>query len=156
MNLKQLPTFDTLEILSQYKKSKILANVNENKRTKPLKIVQTELTPKVVFDAENEIFEIIGRSMPYNSVSFYEPLHNWINQYKLFPNPKTEFVFKLDYFDTSSSKQILEIMKTLMKINHNGNEIVIQWYYEKNDEYLQEAGEEYAEIVGSILNPIKY
>jgi hypothetical protein len=53
----------------------------------------------------------------------------------------------MTYFNTASSKIILDILMKLEEIQEAGNEILIEWHYEEDDEDMQEAGEEYSEIV---------
>jgi hypothetical protein len=104
-------------------------------------------TPKVVFDADNDILKIEGRSIPENSTEFYQPIYDWLDEYGTTPNDSTNFVFKLEYFNTSSSKCILDILRKLEKIHEAGNTVEVTWCYEEDDEDMQEAGEDYQGIV---------
>lgn len=108
-----------------------------------LNLEGAEDTPKIILDKTNGIFEISGRSLPEDSAEFYRPILEWIAKYGGSPNPKTSFVFKLEYFNTASSKLILDILSKLEDIQ--GMNIV--WYYDEDDEDMQEAGEEFAELV---------
>ncbi len=112
-----------------------------------IKILGTDDTPGIVLDAENDVFEISGRSLPEDVTSFYEPVLNWLDEYSENPKPKTEFVFKLTYFNTASSKVLLDILMKLEDIHSTGKEVLVKWYYPDDDEDMQEAGEEYADIV---------
>lgn len=111
--------------------------------TKPLKIEPTHKTPHVHLNAEMGIFEIGGRSIPEDSVGFYKKIIDWIDEYAASPLPLTEFKFELEYFNTSSSKNILEILKRLEKIHNDINIIKVIWYYEEDDEDMEETGEDY-------------
>ncbi|MCC5920967.1 MAG: DUF1987 domain-containing protein [Cyclobacteriaceae bacterium] len=106
----------------------------------------TEDTPKIMLDKENGIFEISGRSLPEDSAEFYQPILDWIAEYSKDPNPKTEFVFKLEYFNTASSKLILDVLSALEEIDN----ISVLWYYHEDDEDMEEAGEEFEELVEGI------
>ena len=107
----------------------------------------TEDTPGIKLDATNNIFEITGRSLPEDVVKFYSPIMDWLDEYAKSPNEKTVFDFKLSYFNTASSKIILDILMKLEEIRDAGNNIDIKWHYSSDDEDMMEAGEEYAEIV---------
>ena len=72
-----------------------------------LNLKGTEDTPTIILDKKNGIFEISGRSLPEDSAEFSRPVIDWINGYAKEANPATEFVFKLEYFNTASSKLIL-------------------------------------------------
>ena len=78
-----------------------------------IKIKGTEDTPSVVLDAAENFMEISGRSLPEDVSSFYGPILSWLSEYAKSPNPKTVFVFKLVYFNTASSKLILDILMKL-------------------------------------------
>ena len=108
-----------------------------------LNLEGTADTPKIILDKENRIFEISGRSLPEDSAEFYRPVIEWINRYSQQPNAVTEFVFKLEYFNTSSSKLILDILSALEEIEG----MKIKWCYPEDDEDMEEAGKEFSELV---------
>jgi hypothetical protein len=110
---------------------------------KVLKLEGDDDTPAVTLDKTNAIFEISGRSLPEDTVTFYKPIMEWVDAYSLEPNPSTDFSFKLDYFNTASSKLILDLLNKLRKIN--GMRIV--WYSRDDDEEILEAGKEFLEQV---------
>jgi hypothetical protein len=121
-----------------------------------IKIQGTEDTPKIMLDAENEIFEISGRSLPEDVSSFYEPVLNWLNEYAENPNNKTVFNFKLTYFNTASSKLLLDILMKLEEMHEKGQDILIRWHYPEDDEDMAEAGEEYSDIVDVPFEQVSY
>lgn len=105
----------------------------------------TEDTPKIILDATNNIYEISGRSLPEDCAQFYKPILDWLDTLEL--SGKMSFVFKLDYFNTASSKLILDILNRLEKIKNKGKDVIVTWYYSEDDEDMQEAGEEFSELV---------
>lgn len=121
-----------------------------------IKIKGTDDTPNVILDPENEIFEISGRSLPEDVASFYGPIISFLDEYSENANNKTVFHFKLVYFNTASSKALLDILMKLEEMHENGKEILIKWYYPDDDEDMEEAGEEYAEIVDVPFEQIGY
>ena len=123
---------------------------------RPLKIEGTEDTPSIILDKTNNVIEFSGMSLPENVTTFYEPVFKWIDEYVESPNPQTEVIMKFDYFNTSSSKVILDILMKFKEIIDNGNEVIIKWYYKEYDEDMKEAGEEYTEIVEMPSEIIEY
>jgi len=121
-----------------------------------IKIQGTEDTPKIILDAENEVMEISGRSLPEDVSSFYEPVLNWLADYSEKPNKKTIFNFKLTYFNTASSKLLLDILMKLEEMHENGHDVLIRWHYPEEDEDMAEAGEEYADIVDVPFEQVAY
>lgn len=114
---------------------------------KPIIIEGTPKTPSVRFDALQGIIDIKGRSIPENSIEFYKPLVDWLEQYSAEPAPKTNVNIHLEYFNTSSSKCILDVFKKLEAIHKAKNDVVVNWYYEEDDEDMLEAGEDYESII---------
>ncbi|NVO08857.1 MAG: DUF1987 domain-containing protein [Bacteroidales bacterium] len=121
-----------------------------------IKIMGTDDTPTVILDSENEIFEISGRSLPEDVTAFYEPIIRWLEEYSSSPNAKTIFTFKLVYFNTASSKLLLDILMKLEQMHEDGKDMLIRWYYPEDDEDMQEAGEEYADIVDVPFEQVSY
>lgn len=121
-----------------------------------IKILGTDDTPGVILDEANDIFEISGRSLPEDVSSFYNPVLNWLDEYAEKPKPKTVFVFRLTYFNTASSKVLLDVLMKLEDISTAGHEVLVKWYAPEDDEDMQEAGEEYADIVDVAFEQISY
>ncbi|NOZ48133.1 MAG: DUF1987 domain-containing protein [Chlorobi bacterium] len=105
-------------------------------------------TPEVELDKQKNKFRISGRSLPENADEFYSTIHKWLEEYFISPNNKTTFTFSLNYYNTASSKMILEIFKILKRATEAGHNINIVWEYDKNDEEVKEEGNDFADIVG--------
>ncbi|MFH1322064.1 MAG: DUF1987 domain-containing protein [Bacteroidota bacterium] len=109
----------------------------------------TKKTPALHFDAEKGLIEIDGKSIPENSMFFYNPLLSWLNEYSEIAPPQTTVNIHLEYFNTTSSKCILDFFKTLDSI-HNGSsktEVTVNWLYEEDDEEMSRVGEDYKRLV---------
>lgn len=107
-----------------------------------IRIAPTQKTPAVHFTAAGNL-ELKGRSIPENSLEFYKPLIDWLDQYIEQPSAETNVHVQLEYFNTSSSKCLLDLFKRLESLN----KVTIHWYYEQDDEDMLEAGEDYEAIV---------
>lgn len=112
-----------------------------------INIEPTPKTPSINFDFEKGFLEIKGRSIPENSIEFYKPIVESLEKYGATPSSVTTVNIQLEYFNTSSSKCILDVFKKLESIHKNGNQLVINWYYETDDEDMLEAGEDYQAII---------
>lgn len=121
-----------------------------------IKIVGTDDTPSVTLDVANEIFEISGRSLPEDVAAFYEPILDWLDRYSEEAAGKTVFNFKLVYFNTASSKMLLDILLKLEEMHDSGKDVLVRWHYPEDDEDMEEAGEEYADIVEVPFEQISY
>ena len=110
-------------------------------------IPRTSKTPDIFFDSDQGILEIKGRSIPENSVAFYAPVMQWLNDYERNPSPETQLTIKLEYFNTSSSKCLIDIFRKLEKLHQKDNSVTVVWYYETVDEDMKESGEDFRELV---------
>ena len=80
-------------------------------------------------------------------LSFTSP---WLIGLKSIPKPRVQLTkvnIQLEYFNTSSSKCILDVFKKLEAIHKAKHEVIINWYYEEDDEDMLEAGEDYESII---------
>jgi hypothetical protein len=108
----------------------------------------TDDTPTITLDIENKIFLIAGRSLPEDVMSFYQPIVDWVKtEIPKVADDEIVFTFKMNYFNTASSKLLLDILIALETMYENGKNIVVHWFYDEDDEDMREAGEEYADIV---------
>jgi SiaC family regulatory phosphoprotein len=104
-------------------------------------------TPKVILNADINVFEVSGRSIPEDSVGFYRKILDWVDEYAKSANPKTNFKFQLEYFNTSSSKCLLDLFRKLEKMSKNGADVTISWCYDADDEDMEETGEDYKALL---------
>lgn len=121
-----------------------------------IKIEGTDEFPEIVLDKENSIFKFSGKSMPEDVSEFYTPIINWITQYAENPNEKTIIDFRMVYFNTASSKKLLDVLEAFEEIHGNGSELFVNWYYHEEDEDMEEAGETFFEIVDIPFKLISY
>lgn len=112
-----------------------------------LTIKQQNNTVGVILDKENKKFVFEGRSLPENTVKFFEPIMKWIEEYKTDPNDETHIDMNFIYFNTSSAKIILEVLQEFDSIQKAGKTVKITWHYMEDDYDIKEAGEEYESMV---------
>lgn len=109
-------------------------------------VESTEDTPKVNLNGDTGIFLIAERSLPENAFEFYQPIIKWLNEYAESPKDETIVNFKLDYFTTSSAKQIIKIFLSLEEISNSGK-VIVNWYYKKEDVDMYAIGLKYSKLV---------
>lgn len=107
----------------------------------------TPKTPKINFDGENGFFVIAGRSIPENSIEFYKPVLEWLDRYIAQPAEDITFTVKLEYFNTSSSKCLVDIFRRLERLYLQGVPVQVKWFYEPEDEDMQDSGLDFKEII---------
>lgn len=107
----------------------------------------TAITPYIELDKAKGIFIIQGKSLPEDVKSYYLPVVQWWDLYNKNPNQSTNLVLDFDYFNTASSKMLLILLNKVKELYRNGNEVLITWKYPQLDTELEEAGEEFAELL---------
>lgn len=112
-----------------------------------LNIKGTTETPNIIFDSSTNVFEITGKSLPEDVKEFYNPVLRWMKSYSESPNPKTVLKVKMEYFNTASSKMLLELFEILDEMYKSGKDVEIEWHYMEDDEDMQDAGNDYADML---------
>jgi len=116
----------------------------------------TSETPEVALDKTNGTIKLSGRSLPEDAKSFYKNIVYWLNKYAEDPKQGTHAVFVFEYFNTASSKMILELLDILKEIEAKDENLKIDWHYMEDDDDMLEAGEDFAEIAYLTFNYISY
>ena len=121
-----------------------------------MKIESTEDTPEVVMDAKNGFILLAGKSYPEDVEKFFKPISNWVDEYLQSPKELTEIVFKLEYFNTSTSKKILEMLLNLETIVNDGKQLNVKWLYSDDDEDMKNAGKKFLSLTNCSFELEKY
>lgn len=117
-----------------------------------LKLTPTNNTPRIDFDTETNEYWISGLSKPEEPLDFYGPIIDFVRNMEV-PTQKAHFNFKLDYFNSASNKLILEMLKEL---ETKGENVAINWHYDKIDEAMIDAAEDYMDNVKIPINMCPY
>jgi len=111
------------------------------------RLERTDDTPEILLDKDTNEFKFSGKSLPEDVRDFYIPVLNWIKEYGNDPNVKTEIEFRMDYFNTASSKQILDVLEAFERIHVAGNDMFVRWFYQEDDDDMEKAGQSFFKIV---------
>ncbi len=119
----------------------------------PLHQGKDDNMPTILMDACSGIFEVSGRSLSDATSVLAELIFDWLDQYALYPNEQTIFVCRVDYFGSHSfTTLLLQIFRRLESIPGTK----VHWYFEADDEDMQETGIDYAEMVNIPFELIAY
>lgn len=111
-----------------------------------LEIAATDRTPTVLFDFGQKELKIVGESYPEDVSSFYHPIFEALDAYLAnLGNGRCRFHFELIYFNSSSAKAIMILMEKLDEAAKSGASVEIYWFYDEEDDTMQELGEEFGE-----------
>ena len=100
-----------------------------------LRIEGTKSIPAITFNI-NGYLKMEGRFIPDNAMTIFEPLFEWI---KRLNTEKVIFDINLEYLNTSSSMQLFSLLRQLEE-NCAIKELVVNWYFEEDDEDHYDTG----------------
>ncbi|MGD1839274.1 MAG: DUF1987 domain-containing protein [Thermonemataceae bacterium] len=109
-------------------------------------IKSTEQTPEVILDPKAGKIDLSGVSIPEDSHLFFSPILKWLEHYTESPSTMTTASFNIMYCNTSSSMYISEMLRKLRKINKDGGNVNVKWYYEDEDDDMRLLGEDFKRI----------
>lgn len=121
----------------------------------------TEFTPEIIFDIDSRKFSLIGVSRPEDVIKFYQPAMNWLKELDQeitnhsnikYIIPSIHIDFQLSYFNSASSKMLLQLLQYIKKIQAKGIEIIVEWYYDQSDEQMYEDGMDLSDSVDIPFN----
>jgi hypothetical protein len=116
-----------------------------------LQIKATKSSPEIMFDTQTNILSITGESYPENTTQFYEEVFEWLENY-LEEIEQQEVVFNIEliYFNSSSSKVLMDLFDILEEASDDGKNIAVNWIYDEENDASLEYGEEFAEDMESL------
>jgi len=101
--------------------------------------------PTINIDTENGIFEFSGISNIENATAF-EPTFDSVKRYLESPQPQTQIICRFDYFNTATSRLLMEMFEMFEKSYNKGNEIIVKWQYKAADIDMKDSGKMYSEL----------
>lgn len=110
-----------------------------------LHIKGTSKSPEI--DFKPGFLTIEGRSIPENAILFYEPIISWLDKYLQNPEALTKVNLTIEYLNSSSNRFIYNILKMFDDAYHSGSNIVVNWYYEEDDDTMRNTGLDFQSLV---------
>lgn len=108
-------------------------------------VEQQQYVPKVDF-APNGKLQMEGRSIPEDASALFDPLIEFVDRIDV---EEVTFDINLDYFNTASSKKILDLLRHL-DANQIIKKVLVNWHYEEGDEDSVEMAEIYEDFLPDI------
>ncbi len=116
-----------------------------------INIEATRFTPRISFDIKSSLLEIRGESYPENTADFYSPVFFWVENYiEQLKDQSFSIDIELFYFNSSSSKILLDLFDLLESAAKKGRNITVNWIYEDDDEESLEFGEEFQDDFNAV------
>jgi SiaC family regulatory phosphoprotein len=104
-------------------------------------------TPAIDFDFGKNHLKLSGESYPEDVTEFYKPIFSALDAYlaELAPGRSCRADFELVYINSSSAKAVMMLMDKLDAAAANGATVDVYWFYDEEDDTMQELGEEFGE-----------
>lgn len=110
----------------------------------------TVRTPRVELDPNNQTFLIEGESYPEDINRFYDPILDALEHYFSQTGRGLRCAINLNYFNSSSARQLMEMLDKLDARAKQGHQIQVKWSCVPDDDIMQEFAEDIASEVKSL------
>lgn len=111
-------------------------------------IESTNETPRILFNVDGNL-SVSGISTPNNVNAFYQPLFDWIKEYKTIKPKSVSLELFIDYLNTSSTRIIVEMIRLIKSFEEEATEVNFIWLYDNEDEDMLEMGEEFESVTNA-------
>ncbi len=116
---------------------------------------QSKTLPKIIFEETEGTLKLSGRSISPEIESYFGEFLSYLNEY-LTKNPMDlKIDVDFEYFNTKTSKLLLMMFDTIKKVEEFGFRVIVDWYYEWDDDDMAEAGGDYESLTGMKFNFIE-
>ncbi len=106
----------------------------------------TKSSPYIHFDCAQHTLTIKGESYPENAAKTYAPMFAWLEEFlNGLRDEKVQVDLEITYFNSSSSKILMNFFDMLENAAELGKKIVVDWRYHEDNETALECGEEFME-----------
>ena len=102
-------------------------------------VAQTKTTP--LADFKDGCLVIKGKSVPFDHPDIYDVISDRLMVYSENPEKHTQIDFSLSAINAVSKRSIINTFRILEYVGSKGTNIHVNWYYQANDEDVQELGE---------------
>jgi len=117
-------------------------------------IKKTTNTPSVNVNHNDRLIMVAGTSKLEDPSIFYQELSELFNKCVNEFKKKATIDLTFNYINTSSSKWLFHILKGIQVKYSEKKLITVNWYYEIDDEVIQEAGEVFQSLLKIPFNLI--
>jgi hypothetical protein len=120
---------------------------------KKLQIKAKKDSPEVLLDPNSGLFSFKGICHPENVTKFFEPVMDWLDDYKSYLSKTKDLktitiIFFFRYFNSATYKYLITLLQKINELKEVGVSISVEWHYETDDEEMKESGDELFEFSG--------
>ncbi len=135
----------------------IEARLSHKEPVADLDLAASTTTPKIHLPGQGGEAWISGACYPENAFAFFQPVFEWLRSFRGGAKGRPLLLnVKLDYFNTSSSKCLLDLFQSLQEARAEGVDARIRWHYCEDDSDMRDSGEEFAQDLSLPFDLVAY
>ena len=116
----------------------------------------TESTPYVLIDEDKGHMMFKGECYSENTIEFFKNITDWLARFLESNFTELTFDCELEYFNSSSSKLLYNMLIAMDKCAAKGKRIIVNWYADSGNDVIIEYGEDFEEELSNLeFNLIK-
>jgi len=101
--------------------------------------------PEIDFKFSQHHLQLRGESFPENAVAFYAPIASVLMDYLgATQNQQITVDFELRYFNSSSTKILMNVFRMLDQASSSGNTVHVNWHHDPEDDTVLDFGNDIA------------
>ena len=101
---------------------------------------------EILLNTEEKLLQLSNRSISPDPELIFNPLIDILNVY-FGSNDKLICKIKLEYFNSSSARSLLNLLQRLESQHKKGFKISVMWYHTVDDDDSREFGEDLQELI---------
>jgi hypothetical protein len=111
---------------------------------------RTVSTPYILIDEEKSYMKFEGRSFHENVAEFYKDVNSWLDTYLIKDFGDFTFDFEMNYFNSSTSKLLHNMLTKLDKCVSDKKRVIVNWITTEDNDIIIECGEDFQEDFGRL------
>ncbi|WP_317897997.1 DUF1987 domain-containing protein [Aurantibacillus circumpalustris] len=119
----------------------VVNSVRSHQPYQYFELAATANTPKIVLDPIDGKVIISGSSSPFSPTNFFTPILEWFDNHRKLGDKPLEIYIILDYFNTYTSKFLVQLCRKCDAMAKEGKGPKIFWYFDPEDTDMREFGE---------------
>jgi hypothetical protein len=106
---------------------------------------KTTSTPYVLVDEERNYMRLEGRCFHENVGVFFKEINDWLDRYLAADFGTFTFDNAINYFNSSTTKLMLNLLFKMDRHSSGGNKIIVNWITTEDNDIMIECGEDFRE-----------
>lgn len=111
---------------------------------------KTGSTPYILIDEDKNYMKFEGKSFHEDVIAFYSDAIKWLEEYLLTDFEAFTFDCALKYFNSSTTKLLLNMLKSMDKAAENGRKVIVNWITTEDNEIIIECAEDFQEELDNL------